>query len=77
MWAAGKGADDVIHVMMGHHGDIDATDKIGATGSQKSPSKKLGFKKDWKIGTFLNLLLLQISFFWQYFMADLLKMDQT
>lgn len=46
MWAAGKGADDVIHVMMGHHGDIDATDKIGATGSQKSPSKKLGFKKD-------------------------------
>lgn len=32
MWAAGKGADDVIHIMMNHQGDINATDKIGATG---------------------------------------------
>lgn len=34
MWAAGKGADDVIKVMMQYGGDIDATDNTGATGEQ-------------------------------------------
>lgn len=32
MWAAGKGADGVIEIMMTYKQDINATDKTGATG---------------------------------------------
>lgn len=32
MWAAGKGADDVIKVFLAHNVDIQQEDKTGGTG---------------------------------------------
>ena len=35
MWAAGKGAEDVIQSIVKHNPDINAIDKTGATGEKE------------------------------------------